>query len=153
MALWRVLDKTSAPLRGASSTRHDWTNTTKTRNRRKSKAAAKIGRRGKPLAHAPIFLRRRDPCFFITAHFLSAVLFAPSFFVSFTFRNLAATVCTVLLLFNTFCTVNYLSIPPQNFLLCGIIVYACKQGKRQIWKFDLIFQKPVYFRRFRGFIV
>ncbi len=135
MALWRVLDKTSAPLRGASSTRDKPTQRNekeKPRNRRKSKAAAKIGRRGKPLAHAPIFLRRRDPCFFITAHFLSAVLFAPSFFVSFTFRNLAATVCTVLLLFNTFCTVNYLSIPPQNFLLCGIIVYACKQGKRQI---------------------
>ena len=51
----------------------------KPRNRRKSKAAAKIGRRGKPHAHAPIFLRRRDPCFFITAHFLSVALFAPFF--------------------------------------------------------------------------
>ena len=86
------------------------TNTTqqkdKPRNRRKSKAAAKIGRRGKPLAHARFFLRRRDPCFFYAAILLSAVLFAPSFLLPYTFRNFAVTLCDVVLLYNPFVTVN-----------------------------------------------
>lgn len=83
MALWRVLDKTSAPLRGASSTRLKPTQRNK-QNREtaeKAKAAAKIGRRGKPLALARFFYAAAFFAFSLRRVFLSAVLFAPSFWV------------------------------------------------------------------------
>lgn len=72
MALWRVLDNnkrlaTLAVKHPPRPNKHNEKD--KPRNRRKSKAAAKIGRRGKPLAHARIFLRRRDPCFFLCGDF------------------------------------------------------------------------------------
>ena len=78
MALWRVLDKTSGWLRSPSSTRHKPTQRTKPRNRRKSKAAAKIRRHAQAFRVRRIFLRRRDLSLFNGA-FLSAVLFAPLF--------------------------------------------------------------------------
>lgn len=126
MALWRVLDKTSAPLRGASSTRHKPTQ----RNKQNRETAEKAKRRRKSGgAVNPL----RTPRFFYAAAFFAFSLRRFSFrrcyshrlfCVPFTFRYLAATLCATLLLCNPFVTRNYLSMPPQNFLLCGIIVYA-----------------------------
>ena len=128
MALWRVLDKTSGSLRSPSSTRHDRPNTTKTTNRataEKVKRRRKSGGAVNPLRMSRFFyaaailafsLRRVIP--------FGGVIRTVFFCMPFTFRNLAATVCAALLLCNPFVTRNYLSMPPQNFLLCGIIIYA-----------------------------
>lgn len=122
------LSCTSARLRRADKhpPQTDQTQRTKPRNRLKSKAAAKIRRHAQAFRVRRIFLRRRDLLLFNGA-FLSTVLFAPSFFVPFTFRNATAFLCAALLLCNTFVTVNCLSMPPQYFLRYGIIAIACKQ--------------------------
>ena len=127
MALWRGLDKTSAPLRGASSTRHKPTQRNKKTNR---ETAAKAKRRRKSGgAVNPM----RTPRFFYAAAILAFSLrrisfrwrYSHRFFcMPFTFRYLAATICATLLLCNPFVTRNCLSMPPHCFLLCGIIVYA-----------------------------
>lgn len=109
MALWRVLDKTSAPLRGASSTRHNRLNTTKKINREtagKAKRRRKSGGAVNPLRTPDFFYAAAILAFFYAAILLSAVLFAPSFLLPYTFRNFAVTLCDVVLLYNPFVTVN-----------------------------------------------
>lgn len=90
---------------------------------------------------------------FLTVRSFRAVLFAPSFFVPFTFRYLAATLCAVLLLCNTFIAVNYLSMPPLYLSWYGIMLLLASKETANYENLIKFFQKGVYFCRFRGYLV
>ena len=129
LALWRVLDIKQAARyarrQAPATNRHNATKKANRETAEKAKRRRKSGGAVNPM---------RTPRFFYAAAILAfslrrvipfgGVIRTVFFCMPFTFRNLAATVCAVLLLFNTFCTANCLSMPPHYFLLCGIIVYA-----------------------------